>query len=240
MKYMILARRYVQEGDERIKWCLDRLQSEVIVGLPPLLGQEDWWSNVVDFVGYNVDQDSPPWQHSHVLCSALWNRLVLRNNQGFLIKSSRVNDPSPPLHMPTQDGEPFQLRVRWKYDVPEAFGTNIIWKGQCWGCGGPKVRDELKFDCTLNQWIAYKETTLRHPSYMKADFCSKQLAEATADFRNDVDQCSLGECEIFLTTSCSLPFWQCLRDSGEGMLLMAEAGWHIQEGGEFGIRTFIG
>lgn len=83
--YMNTARRYLEEDDERVKWSMERLQSEVIVGLPPLFGQEDWWSNVVDFACYDVDQDSPPWQQSVVLHSALWDLLVLRNNHGFLL-----------------------------------------------------------------------------------------------------------------------------------------------------------
>jgi len=96
--------------------------------------------------------------------------------------------------MTTQDGQPFQLQVLWE-EEDWAFKTIIVWKRQCWGCGGPGVREDLKLDCGESFYMTAFEDEIDQSTHgiLKAEFCSQdciaraipQLAQAISGWRED-------------------------------------------------------
>lgn len=173
-KKMLLVRRYLSDSDERAHWSLTTLKSQVLLDIPPVLVEEGPWNRIMDFVGVRHTEKTRdhPWR-SLALCSEPWRQLILRDDQGgFLRKASaaaattyHTDEPGqqPRLLMSTPGGGPFRLRLS-----RINFAPNTMWKGQCWGCGGPGITDELTFSVT--EWTSEEP----NDEFQFGEYCSEQ------------------------------------------------------------------
>jgi hypothetical protein len=95
-----------------------------------------------------------------------------------------------------------------------------MWTGQCWGCGGPGVKEELNFDCSEYQYyFTYDEEQGRsdeeeeRSSILKQEFCCetcllgsiRQLAKTTYEMRRYSEQYHKGYSTLWylLKEDCS-------------------------------------
>jgi hypothetical protein len=125
-----------------------------------------------------------PWR-TLAFHSALWKQPVARNDDGILLKCSAFGlppvlcGPPLPLLMPLTGEFRLQLDIRsadsefcWCEDpqisyLPDFARSNTEWYGQCWGCGGPGVKDD--FFCLVDE-----RGSGESECYKMGNYCSRQ------------------------------------------------------------------
>jgi hypothetical protein len=221
-KSLTLMRRYLQEGDERSTWSLTALRSQVQLGLPPLFS-EGTSERVLDFARAGLSPaagESSPWR-CLALHSAVWRQRTMRDELGVLRKASpsglspELCGPAAPLAMPTLDGKYFRLHLNRR------FSPNTTWESQCWGCGGPGVKEDLRF--RIREW----KNEQHNQYYPFGEYCSNEcILQAVPELAN----CSAAWMEasagadLFLGSNDQV-FWDYLEGYEDVMQMMLDAGW---------------
>lgn len=238
---LLLARRYLPDGDERSSWSFPRMFSEIQLGIPPLVN-EDVWSHVVDFMDISryffVHEDVPPWHQHAILHSARY--MTKRSNNGTLIKVKKgpagLLGTAHRLKMPTPDGKPFELRFVSSTEDSNKPIPNTTWMKQCWGCGESGVKEELDFDCrlTMLQSAFPEDVPVAVPfRYIRGEFCCNhcilraipKIANLCIEWTQTMERSPIEPLWLTTIDEGHSDFWDCVEHDKEALEAMAKAGW---------------